>query len=125
MGRRRIVLLFNEDNEKQMEVCDYLKSQPRCKTALITELVYAWMNGKKNSVTGMESDVKNSEQSIEFLKSELTTELLKDQEFIEKIKEVVTAQMNDNSNPIQDNDDLSVDMDFDEDMLLSGMAMFE
>jgi hypothetical protein len=125
MGRRRIVLLFNEDNEKQMEVCDYLKSQPRCKTALITELVYAWMNGKKNSVTGMESDAKNSEQSIEFLKSELTTELLKDQEFIEKIKEVVTAQMNDNSNPIQDNDDLSVDMDFDEDMLLSGMAMFE
>ena len=41
MGRTRIVLLFNDENADQKEVCDYLKSQPRSKTALVTELVQA------------------------------------------------------------------------------------
>ena len=40
MGQIRVVLIFNEDNERQKEIGEYLKSQKRCKTALITELVY-------------------------------------------------------------------------------------
>ena len=40
MGEIRVVLIFNEDNERQREIGRYLKSQKRCKTALITELVY-------------------------------------------------------------------------------------
>ena len=43
MGEIRVVLIFNEDNERQREIGRYLKSQKRCKTALITELVYAWL----------------------------------------------------------------------------------
>lgn len=44
MGQIRVVLIFNEDNERQKEIGEYLKSQKRCKTALITELVYAWLH---------------------------------------------------------------------------------
>ncbi len=44
MGEIRVVLIFNEDNERQKEIGRYLKSQKRCKTALITELVYAWLH---------------------------------------------------------------------------------
>lgn len=46
MGEIRVVLIFNEDNERQREIGRYLKSQKRCKTALITELVYAWLHKK-------------------------------------------------------------------------------
>lgn len=35
MGEIRVVLIFNEDNERQKEIGRYLKSQKRCKTALI------------------------------------------------------------------------------------------
>ena len=44
MGQIRVVLLFNEENERQREVGEYLKTQKRCKTVLITELVYAWLH---------------------------------------------------------------------------------
>ena len=49
MGEIRVVLIFNEDNERQREIGRYLKSQKRCKTALITELVYAWLH-KENTL---------------------------------------------------------------------------
>lgn len=45
-----IVLIFNEDNERQKEIGEYLKSQKRCKTALITELVYAWLHKENKGV---------------------------------------------------------------------------
>lgn len=48
MGEIRVVLIFNEDNERQREIGRYLKSQKRCKTALITELVYAWLHKEIN-----------------------------------------------------------------------------
>ena len=48
MGEIRVVLIFNEDNERQREIGRYLKSQKRCKTALITELVYAWLHKEKD-----------------------------------------------------------------------------
>lgn len=50
MGQIRIVLLFNEENERQKEVGEYLKSQKRFKTALITELVYAWLHKESGAV---------------------------------------------------------------------------
>ena len=33
MGQIKVVLIFNEDNERQKEIGTYLKSQKRCKTA--------------------------------------------------------------------------------------------
>ena len=47
MGKIRIVLLFDEENEKQRQADEFLKTQKRCKTALITELVHAWIYNKE------------------------------------------------------------------------------
>ena len=47
MGQIKVVLIFNEDDERQREAGEYLKTKKRCKTALVTELVQAWMkNGE-------------------------------------------------------------------------------
>ena len=61
MGEIRVVLIFNEDNERQKEIGRYLKSQKRCKTALITELVYAWLH-KENAPV---SSYNNANVSVE------------------------------------------------------------
>lgn len=42
MGQIKVVLIFNEDDERQREAGEYLKTKKRCKTALVTELVQAW-----------------------------------------------------------------------------------
>ena len=42
-------MIFNEDDERQREAGEYLKTKKRCKTALVTELVQTWM---KNGETG-------------------------------------------------------------------------
>ncbi len=47
MGKIRIVLLFDEENEKQRQAGEFLKTQKRCKTALITELIHAWIYNKE------------------------------------------------------------------------------
>ena len=47
MGKIRIVLLFEEENEKQRQAGEFLKTQKRCKTALITELIHAWIYNKE------------------------------------------------------------------------------
>ena len=52
MGQIKVVLIFNEDNERQREIGRYLKSQKRCKSALITELVYAWLHKENAPVAG-------------------------------------------------------------------------
>ena len=67
MGEIRVVLIFNEDNERQREIGRYLKSQKRCKTALITELVYAWLH-KENAPV---SSYNNANVSVEELKQQL------------------------------------------------------
>lgn len=67
MGEIRVVLIFNEDNERQKEIGRYLKSQKRCKTALITELVYAWLH-KENAPV---SSYNNANVSVEELKQQL------------------------------------------------------
>lgn len=47
MGQIKVVLIFNEDDERQREAGEYLKTKKRCKTALVTELVQAWLKMEK------------------------------------------------------------------------------
>jgi hypothetical protein len=140
MARIRIALLFNEENEKQREVCEYLKSQPRSKTALVTELVYRWLQMQAQPETGRKtaSADGNVAPNMDTLKADITRELLQDQAFIEKVMACVKEQLGHGESKATTEQRLPVEtdapgeseasgepMDFDEDMLLSGMAMFE
>ena len=106
MGEIRVVLIFNEDNERQKEIGRYLKSQKRCKTALITELVYAWLH-KENAPV---SSYNNVNVSVE----ELKQQLLQDTDFIQQIKKSVVIE-----------EEQSDGLDMDEGMLMAGLSMFE
>lgn len=106
MGEIRVVLIFNEDNERQREIGRYLKSQKRCKTALITELVYAWLH-KENAPV---SSYNNANVSVE----ELKQQLLQDTDFIQQIKKSVVIE-----------EEQSDGLDMDEGMLMAGLSMFE
>jgi hypothetical protein len=140
MERTRIALLFNEENEKQREVCEYLKSQPRSKTALVTELVYRWLKMQEQPEAGqkMASTDGKVAPNMDTLKADITRELLQDRVFIEKVMACVKEQMGNGESidtteqelPVEadepmENEESGELMDFDEDMLLSGMAMFE
>jgi hypothetical protein len=140
MERTRIALLFNEENEKQREVCEYLKSQPRSKTALVTELVYRWLKMQEQPEAGqkMASTDGKVAPSMDTLKADIMRELLQDRVFIEKVMACVKEQMGNGESidtteqelPVEadesmENEESGELMDFDEDMLLSGMAMFE
>lgn len=113
MGQIRVVLLFNEDNERQKEVGEYLKSQKRCKTALITELVYTWLHKDSKAVFSY----NNVNGDIE----ELKQQLLQDQEFMQQIKERVGVE--EWKEKIQEENDNGLDID--EDMMLAGLTVFE
>ncbi|WP_196027624.1 hypothetical protein [Blautia wexlerae] len=106
MGEIRVVLIFNEDNERQKEIGRYLKSQKRCKTALITELVYAWLH-KENAPV---SSYNNANVSVE----ELKQQLLQDTDFIQQIKKSVVIE-----------EEQSDGLDMDERMLMAGLSIFE
>lgn len=106
MGEIRVVLIFNEDNERQKEIGRYLKSQKRCKTALITELVYAWLH-KENAPV---SSYNNVNVSVE----ELKQQLLQDTDFIQQIKKSVVIE-----------EEQSDGLDMDEGMLMAGLSMFK
>lgn len=110
MGQIRVVLVFNEDNERQKEVGEYLKSQKRCKTALITELVYEWLHKDSKAVFSY----NNVNVDIE----ELKQQLLQDQEFMQQLKERTGVE-----EKMQEEKDNGLDMD--EDMMLAGLTMFE
>jgi hypothetical protein len=140
MARIRIALLFNEENEKQREVCEYLKSQPRSKTALVTELVYRWLQMQAQPEAGQKipSPDGNTVPDMNTLKADITKELLQDQAFIETVMACVKEQLGHGESKATTEQQLPVEtdvpgeseaagesMDFDEDMLLSGMAMFE
>lgn len=90
MGQIRVVLIFNEDNERQKEIGEYLKSQKRCKTALITELVYAWLHKENKGV----SSYNNANVSVEKLKQQL----LEDKEFMQQLKEGMNMEENQKRN---------------------------
>ena len=113
MGEIRVVLIFNEDNERKREIGRYLKSQKRCKTALITELVYAWLH-KENAPV---SSYNNANVSVE----ELKQQLLQDTDFIQQIKKSVVVE-EDAGKVIEEQSD---GLDMDEGMLMAGLWMFE
>lgn len=114
MGEIRVVLIFNEDNERQREIGRYLKSQKRCKTALITELVYAWLHKENTPV----SSYNNANVSVE----ELKQQLLQDKEFLQKIRESVNIE--ETSVKIQQ-EEKEDGLDMDEEMMMAGLSMFE
>lgn len=114
MGEIRVVLIFNEDNERQKEIGRYLKSQKRCKTALITELVYACLH-KENAPV---SSYNNANVSVE----ELKQQLLQDKEFLQKIRESVNIE--ETSVKIQQ-EEKEDGLDMDEGMMMAGLSMFE
>ena len=110
MGQIRIVLLFNKENERQKEIGEYLKSQKRCKTALITELVYAWLHKESGAV----ASYNNESIDIE----EVKRQLLQDEDFLQQIKDNVCVE-----NVVDEQKDKGLDLD--EEMLMTGLAMFE
>lgn len=110
MGQIRIVLLFNEENERQKEIGEYLKSQKRCKTALITELVYAWLHKESGAV----ASYNNESIDIE----EVKRQLLQDEDFLQQLKDNVCVE-----NVVDEQKDKGLDLD--EEMLMTGLAMFE
>ena len=112
MGQIRVVLIFNEDNERQKEIGEYLKSQKRCKTALITELVYAWLHKENVAV----SSYNNVNVSVE-----LKQQLLQDKGFLQQIRENVNIK--ETSEEIQEEKEEGLDMD--EGMMMAGLSMFE
>ena len=114
MGEIRVVLIFNEDNERQKEIGRYLKSQKRCKTALITELVYAWLH-KENAPV---SSYNNANVSVE----ELKQQLLQDTDFIQQIRESVNIEENLEKTQQEEKED---GLDMDEGMMMAGLSMFE
>lgn len=114
MGQIRVVLIFNEDNKRQKEIGEYLKSQKRCKTALITELVYAWLHKENKSV----SSYNNVNVSAE----ELKQQLLQDKEFLQKIKEHMCMEEELEEIPMEKSND---GLDLDEGLLLAGLSIFE
>ena len=113
MGQIRVVLIFNEDNERQKEIGEYLKSQKRCKTALITELVYAWLHKEHKGA----SSYNNVNVSVE----ELKQQLLQDKGFLQQIRESVNIK--ETSEEIQEEKEEGLDMD--EGMMMAGLSMFE
>ena len=110
MGQIRVVLLFNEENERQKEIGEYLKSQKRCKTALITELVYAWLHKESGAV----ASYNNESIDIE----EVKRQLLQDEDFLQQLKDNVCVE-----NVVDEQKDKELDLD--EEMLMTGLAMFE
>lgn len=108
MGQIRVVLIFNEDNERQKEIGEYLKSQKRCKTALITELVYAWLHKENGAV----SSYNNVNVSVEELKQQL----------LQQIRESVNIEVDSEKIQQEEKED---GLDMDEGMMMAGLSMFE
>ena len=89
---------------------EYLKSQKRCKTALITELVYAWLHKESGTV----ASYNNESIDIE----EVKRQLLQDEDFLQQLKDNVCVE-----NVVDEQKDKGLDLD--EEMLMTGLAMFE
>ncbi len=88
MGKIRIVLLFDEENEKQRQAGEFLKTQKRCKTALITELIHAWIYNKEGKA--LFPDKSMSGIDIEKVKEEL----LHDKDFLLQIESSMKRMVN-------------------------------
>lgn len=122
MGQIRIVLLFNEENERQKQVGEYLKTQKRCKTALITELVQAWIYNKEGTQSSFDKDIQG------FDIQKLKEELLHDKSFLMQIEESLKNIGENQVSKQEENysvEEAESGLDMDEDMMLDGLAMFE
>lgn len=116
MGQIKVVLIFNEDDERQREAGEYLKTKKRCKTALVTELVLAWM---KNGETAVNTVSSAGSINIEDIKKQL----LQDRDFISRIEKSMTETGDLNNLEVEPEDNENLDMD--EDMMLAGLSMFD
>ena len=116
MGQIKVVLIFNEDDERQREAGEYLKTKKRCKTALVTELVLAWM---KNGETAVNTVSSAGRINIEDIKKQL----LQDRDFISRIEKSMTETGDQNKPEAESEDNENLDMD--EDMMLAGLSMFD
>lgn len=122
MGQIRIVLLFNEENERQKQVGEYLKTQKRCKTALITELVQAWIYNKEETVPSFDKNMP------EFNVQKLKEELLHDKDFLMQIEESIKSISENQVSKLKEDNGMEESgsgLDMDEEMMLDGLAMFE
>ena len=114
MGQIKVVLIFNEDDERQREAGEYLKTKKRCKTALVTELVQAWM---KNGEAG--TGTYTGAVSIDAIKKQL----LQDKEFLLEIEKSMGGT---SCREVEETEpEVSDNLDMDEDMMLAGISMFE
>ena len=116
MGQIKVVLIFNEDDERQREAGEYLKTKKRCKTALVTELVHACM---KNGETAVNTVSSIGSINIEDIKRQL----LQDKDFLSRIEKSMTETGNQNEPEAESEDNENLDMD--EDMMLAGLSMFD
>lgn len=116
MGQIKVVLIFNEDDERQREAGEYLKTKKRCKTALVTELVHAWL---KNKQTGECPDFSTGTVSIENIKRQL----LQDKDFLAQIEKSVNGA--DDRKIVESEPEENGNLDMDEDLMLAGLSMFE
>lgn len=116
MGQIKVVLIFNEDDERQREAGEYLKTKKRCKTALVTELVLAWM---KNGEAAVNTVSSAGSINIEDIKKQL----LQDRDFISRIEKSMTETGDQNNLEVEPEDNENLDMD--EDMMLAGLSMFD
>lgn len=116
MGQIKVVLIFNEDDERQREAGEYLKTKKRCKTALVTELVHAWM---KNGETAVNMVSSIGSINIEDIKKQL----LQDKDFISRIEKSMIETGDQNKPEAESEDNENLDMD--EDMMLAGLSMFD
>ena len=116
MGQIKVVLIFNEDDERQREAGEYLKTKKRCKTALVTELVHAWMKNRETAVNTVSS---TGNINIEDIKRQL----LQDKDFLSRIEKSMTETGNQNEPEAESEDNENLDMD--EDMMLAGLSMFD
>ena len=95
---------------------EYLKTKKRCKTALVTELVHAWM---KNGETAVNTVSSTGNINIEDIKRQL----LQDKDFLSRIEKSMTETGNQNEPEAESEDNENLDMD--EDMMLAGLSMFD
>lgn len=116
MGQIKVVLIFNEDDERQREAGEYLKTKKRCKTALVTELVQAWM---KNGEAGTGTGTYTGAVSIDAIKKQL----LQDKEFLSEIEKSMGGT---SCREVEETEpEVSDNLDMDEDMMLAGLSMFD
>lgn len=126
MGRIKIVLLFNEDDERQNEVGKFLKTQQRCKTALITSLLYDWL--KRQDISSP-AEYNLPEKDSEELAMQVKEVLLSDSSFVNRISDLLlnqkvgTPHLNSSGDEVCETHGMKLDID--EDMLLAGMSIFE